>query len=528
VICETIEERDGLSRRDLLRRGAIGGAAVIGAGQLVGGGGISLLAPASADMARKPRSGGTLMVAASGGGSQDSLDPNLVFDDPALIRSNNLYETLTKTNLNYELENVLATEFSSSKRGTVWTVRIRRGVRFHNGKDFTAEDVLFSFQRVMNTKSGSTVAASLQWLNLKKSRVLDSHTVQFVCDHAVGPFAQAISQVTMLPVGYNPKTAIGTGPFKLVSFTPGDRSVFARFEDYWGQPAYLDQLVTIDYPDPSSAVNALSSGEVDVLSSVPISEARVVSRDGTKLLIGQLGRPLLLDMRSDKPPFDDVRVRQAFRLIADRKQILEQAFDGFGAVGNDMYSPWDPAYRHDLPQRTQDIEKAKSLLKQAGQSKLTVNLPTAPVVSGLDEMCLVFKQQAEAAGVTINVQQVDPATYEGRDYGVATFVPDFDSNLPYLQLSGLFQLPGAPFNAPHWDDPQYTKLYNQALAELDDTKRIGVEREMELIQYERGDYILPVHGSTVDAYSSKVGGFVNNAKVVQPLNNAYFQPVYLT
>ena len=154
-------------------------------------------------------------------------------------------------------------------------------------------------------------------------------------------------------------------------------------------------------------------------------------------------------------------------------------------------------------------------------------MPTAPVVSGLVEICLVFKQQAKAAGVTVNVTQTDPGTFEGKDFGVSPFLPDFEANLPYLQLSGLYQLPDAPFNASHADDPAYLALYNQALKELDDTKRVDIERQMQQMQYETGSFILPVNATTVDAFSSKVGGFVENAKVVQPLNNAYFYDVFL-
>jgi len=510
----------GFTRRQMLA----GGAALLGAGILAGctpGGSVAPTASAT------PRKGGVLRVAASGGGAQDSLDPNLAFDDPAIVRVGALYETLTKIDLDYKLQNVLAESFEPNADGTAWTMRIRDGVTFHNGKKLTADDILASFQRVFDKQNPSTSAATLSWLNLKDSVKVDERTVKFALDHAVGPFPLLISGVSIIPVDFDPTSGIGTGPFRLKSFTAGDRAVFVRNDNYWQRGAYLDQLVAIDFPDPTAGVNALLGGQVDVLSSVPTSQTKVVTGGGAQLLLGDKGRPLMFDMRDDVAPFNDVRVRQAFRLMVDRKQMVEQAVGGYGVIGNDMYSPWDAAYPGGLAQREQDIDKAKSLLKQAGAEGLTVNLPTAPMVSGLVEMCLVFKEQAKAAGVTVNVVQQDPGTFQSQSFGNANFIPDFQSNLPYLQLSGLYQLPGAPFNATHTNDPEYLKLFDEALQTLDDKKRNEIEGRMYQIDYDRGPFVLPVHAKTVDAYSTKVGGFVNNAKVWQPMNNADFRNVYL-
>lgn len=514
-------EHHGITRRQILT----GGAALLGAGVLA-----SCTSPGPTPTngaSGKPVKGGTLRIAASGGGTQDTLDPNLAADDPAIIRVNNLYETLSKTNLDYKLEHVLAESYEPSEGGAVWTVRVKDGVTFHNGKDLTADDVIASFQRVFSKDSPSVNAATLSFIKLDEMKALDKRTVRFALKHPVGPFELLASQVAIIPVDFDPKTGIGTGPFKLKSFTPGDRSTFARNDDYWRRAAYLDQLETIDFTDPTAGVNALLGRQVDLLSSVPTSQTKAVTGGGAELLLGDGGRPLLFDLKQDSGPFKDERVRQAFRLMVDRKQMVTQAVGGYGTVGNDLYSPWDPAYAHDIPQREQDIDKAKSLLKQAGHEGMEVDLPTTPAVSGLVEMCLVFKEQAKAAGVTVNVKQVEPASFWGDYFGKSEFQPDFLANLPYLQASGLYQLPGAPFNAMNANDPEYLKLYDQAIQELDDKKRIEIEHDMQEIQWDRGAYILPVHSKTIDAFNKNVGGLVQNAKVTMPMNNADFYNVYV-
>lgn len=535
-------ERMGITRRQAL----VGGATIIGAGLLAscsndkgesGGTGGATTTPSgsgtesatdtTASSPATPSSGGLLRVAASGGGPQDTLDPNLAADDPAIIRVNNLYETLSKINLDYQLENVLAESFEPSEGGAVWTVRIKDGVTFHNGKTLTADDVIASFQRVFSEESPSINAATLGFIDLKNIKAVDARTVRFTLNQPVGPFSLLTSQVAIIPADFDPKTGIGTGPFKLDSFTAGDRSVFSRYDGYWGRPAYLDQLETIDFADPTAGVNALLGGQVDVLSSVPTSQTKAIEAGGASLLLGDGGRPLLFDLRQDRAPFNDEKVRQAFRLIVDRQQMVDQAVGGYGTVGNDLYSPWDEAYDHDIPQREQDIDQAKSLLKQAGAEGLTVDLPTTPAVSGLVEMCLVFKEQAKAAGVTVNVNQVEPGAFWGDYFGNSDFQPDFLANLPYLQASGLYQLPGAPFNAAAAKDDEYLDLYDQAVREQDDAKRVDIEHQMQQIQWDRGAYILPVHSQTIDAFNSNVKGFVQKAKVTMPLNNAYFYDVSL-
>ena len=167
-----------------------------------------------------------------------------------------------------------------------------------------------------------------------------------------------------MPVGFNPLKPIGTGAFKMVQMNPGQQFKWAANTDYWGGAPNVDTLTMIEFADDTARVNALSSGQIQAMSQLPKSQAKVIqATSGLGLLNAETGAWRPFTMRIDVKPFSDVRVRQAFRLMIDRQQMIEQAYSGLGAVANDMYGRYD-AGTPSLPQHTLDIAQAKSLLKR--------------------------------------------------------------------------------------------------------------------------------------------------------------------
>jgi len=231
-------------------------------------------------------------------------------------------------------------------------------------------------------------------------------------------------------------------------------------------------------------------------------------------------------MAVDQAPFKDVRVRRAFRLIADRKQLVQLAFSGHGHVGNDIYSPLDACYDSALPQRTQDIAKAKSLLKAAGKSGLSVDLYTTNGRAGQVECAQVFAQQAKKAGVNVNVKNLDATTFYGNQYLKYAFSTDYWGTRNYLNQVAAGSLSVAPYNETHWNNPKFVSLYNQALKTVNPRKRCAIVHEMQKMEYDNGGYIVWGFYNLVDAYSPKVvgikpskgtlplGGYGNNFRTV--------------
>jgi peptide/nickel transport system substrate-binding protein len=312
------------------------------------------------------------------------------------------------------------------------------------------------------------------------------------------------------------------------SFTAGQQSEFEKYPDYHedGKP-YVDSLTIIDFPDAEARTNALLGGQVDVIDNLPAAQLQnVKANPNLRVISSETGAWQPFTMRVDQAPFDDNRVRQAFRLIVDREQMVQQVLSGQGSVANDLYARYDPAYASDLPQRQQDLEQAKSLLKQAGREGLKVELVTAPVFQGIVEAAQVFAQQAKGAGVDVKVRRVDSGTFYGDNYLSWTFAQDFWASRVYLSQVAQGDLPESPFNETHWpgDNKKFLDLIQQARAETDEAKRTDILHECQTMQYEEGGYIIPYFSNIIDAYSAKLGGFVE-AKCGFPFGNYWLKNV---
>jgi peptide/nickel transport system substrate-binding protein len=534
------DANDGVTRRQVLR-GALAGGAMLSAGGLLAacGGSSSGSSSAASSAGSSPAStgaikaGGALRVGATGGGAKDTIDAHLPTADPDIMRCWNLYEPLAVRPPSFGPLEMMVAESIEAEHGKAdsWVVTVRKGIEFHNGKTVTADDVIFSLQRILDPKNPKVGAASIGYVDIKNVKKLSSSSLRIPLKFANATFLDDIGQYfnAIVPVGYDPTKPVGTGAFMYESFTAGQQSVFKKFPNYWqpGRP-YADTLTIIDFTDDTARVNALLGGQVDAIDNLPTGQiAQVQGNSALKVLISHTGQWQPFTMRVDQAPFNDVRVRQAMRLIPNRPQMVEQVLSGQGRVANDMYAPFDPGYDSSLPQRTQDLEKAKALLKQAGHSGLTVQLVTAPVFQGVVQAAEVFAQQASGAGVNVQLRKLDTGTFYGPQYLKWTFAQDFWATREYLPQVAQGSLPTSPFNECHWADPTFLKLIQQARSTLDQTKRDAILRQAEAIEYNTGGYIIPYFSNQIDAYSAKLGGLVE-AKSGFPLGNYWFKNVGFT
>jgi peptide/nickel transport system substrate-binding protein len=524
-----------LNRRQFIRGVAATGA-VAGAGSLIA----ACSSPSSASgntpaVSTVRKRGGNLLVGLSGSSGNDVLDPHnqVTYLDGA--RADSIYEPLLRLNAQAQTEYVLATkiEFPTA---TEAIIHLRPGVTFHSGKPLTAQDVIYTFRRIKtgNPTPGTGGAFpggnSLGPMNLAGLTALDSHTVKVPF---TSPYASFIDQLSywyflvIIPEGFNPaaKNAKpdGTGPFMYQSFTPNQRSVFVRNPHYWqsGMP-YADTLTIIDFPDNTSLKDALTTGQVHAAGALDGPQiAALGAVSGVKTVVSRAGSITPFTMRVDKPPFTDVRVRQAMRLLVNRPQLIDSALDGYGVVGNDVFSPYDPDFNNAL-HREQDIPHAKSLLKQAGQENLKVQLTTAPASTSMVAMATVLAEQAKAAGVTIQLNSISPSTFFGKNYLQWTFSQDYYGYSPYLaQVAQSMLGTNSPFNETHTDNSTLTQLYSRANATLDVSARKAIEYEMQSYDFNNGGYIIPAYIDTLDAYSTKITGYSANVSGL-PLSGVDF------
>ncbi len=517
----------GISREELLKRAAGAGLVLTGLGA-----GLARSAGAAVD-ATRPKRGGTFRVGVSGGSAKDFIDGQSIVTRPDQARIVSGWETLVRFDSNFKLVFDGLAEEITPQAADVWTIRVRDGIEFHNGKTLGANDVRYSLQRAVIPKlglfGGSALKSTIDPARIKK---LDKRTVRLTLKQKDATFLDALGQYTagIVPVGYSPTAVgkanpnIGTGPYKVASFTPGQQSVHVRNPNYWrsGQP-YFDKVIVIDFPDDTARINALLGGQIDAATDVPPAQVGVVSgHSGTAVLESPSAAWTPICMRVDTPPFNDVRVRQAMRLIADRPQMVAQALAGHGRIGNDLYAPFDEAYASSFPQRRQDIAQAKSLLKAAGQEKLTVDLQSTNGAVGMNEGAQVFAQQASAAGVTINVKILDSGTFYGDQYLKWPFSTDFWGSRNYLSQVASGTLPTAPYNETHWPDSadqKFLSLNTQARETVDRKKRTEILREMQKLEYDNGGYIVWGFSTLLDGYGNKVQGLKKGDKGILPLNH---------
>jgi peptide/nickel transport system substrate-binding protein len=246
---------------------------------------------------------------------------------------------------------------------------------------------------------------------------------------------------------------------------------------------------------------------VQSVDNLPTYLSATIENQGASPLVSETGAWVPFTMRVDVAPFSDVRVRQAMRLIVDRQQMIDQALNGFGFLGNDMYSPFDPAFAKDLPQREQDIDQAKSLLAAAGQTDLTVELVTSTAVgAGGVESANLFVDQARKAGVTVRLTKADPNVFYGDQYLSWPFAQDFWNTRNYLPQVAACALESSPYNETHFNDPTFVQLIESAKREADPTRRTQLLQDAQKIEYDTGGYIIWGFKRQLDAYSNLVQG----------------------
>lgn len=256
----------GITRRKLVRVGGSGLVVVAGSSWLAACGGSkgkdTAAAGGGSPATGTPKRGGTLRLGASGGGDNDTLDGQNLLSNADFARGFALFEGLTDLDDEGKVRMVLAESIEPNKDATEWTIKVRPNVKTHDGKDFTAEDVLFSLRRIQSKKFPGAV--SFGPIDLKAAKVVDKLTlrVPFKEAYAIFPEGLTLVQTKMVPRGFDPKKPIGTGPFKFVSFTPGRESTFVRHDEYWeaGKP-YLDKVVITNFADETSQVNALQANQ---------------------------------------------------------------------------------------------------------------------------------------------------------------------------------------------------------------------------------------------------------------------------
>jgi peptide/nickel transport system substrate-binding protein len=470
---------------------------------------------ASTAAASDVKRGGRLRVGHVGGGNVESFNPALGSTFVDLSRYLNLYDLLVRVAPDWSLEPCLAVEWEPNADGTIWTIRLRPDVTFHDGKPLTAADVIYTFRSWADEKHIAHVNATS--MRLDELKAVDDLTVQVPLK---APNARLMDSFTgqntvIIQDGLTDfSKPVGTGPFVFSEFTPGERSLCTANPDYWdeGKP-YVDEWEDISIDDPAARLNALLGGEIDMLSQLEPTRAKVHLESGEiQVLRAPSTAVHVFLMRVDVAPFDNVKVRQAMRLIPNRQELIDRALLGFGTVANDLPGVGLWNFASDLPPRDQDIEAAKALLAEAGAEGLEVTLHTSDIVPGFVEAATLFAEQAKDAGVTVNVKKEAGNAYfdTSKLYTKLDFAQSFwtfgSLGLWYEQAL----ISDAIWNETHFKDPEYDKLIRAAQGAPDEAQALELWHQVQQRQYDEGGYIAWANGELLDGLGNDVRGLTPN------------------
>jgi peptide/nickel transport system substrate-binding protein len=468
--------------------------------------------------AGEPVRGGRLRVGFQDGGPDETLTPLSLPSFIGTARAQNLYDRLFQWDQDLNPQPQLALSVEPNDDATVWTINLREGVTWHDGSPFTANDVLYTFQYILDEETASEAVGKIQAVDLDNTTVIDDLTLEVGLTQPFGDFQNLMADKALFIVkegttDFTPDTLVGTGPFKLESFEPGTSTVMVRNEEYFleGQP-YLDELEFITIPDDAARLNALIGGQIDAMVFLNFAQAaQLVDNPDVELVRIAASTNTPITMRIDTPPFDDNRVRTAMKLAVDRPAMVEQVLLGFGAVGNDVFGFSYPSYNDELPQREYDPEEARRLLEEAGVTlPLQVTLPTSDAAAGMQESATLFKEQASAAGIEVTLEVIDTDSY---------FSNDLYLNAPLYQSSwgAAFELVASdaftetgPYNETKWLRPEWEARYREAQGIADEDERNEAYKALQEEIWEEGGYIIWGFQELIDAAAPYVKGIVPN------------------
>ena len=531
VIDELLAGR--ISRREFVRAGSVIGISlpVLGAILAACSSGTSTTSSSSGTV----KKGGRLNI-----GHQTPsgpMDPILTADLGRLTILGLAGEYLAFSDKSLKLRPVLAESWSPNADGSTWTFKIRQGVKFNDGTPMTVDDVVATFNRLADSSIKGNNALSNFSGTLSKGNVtkVDSSTVKFQLDGPNGNFPYLVSSDNynsiILPASYSgnwDKTFIGTGPWKMKSYSVNDSVSFDRSPNYWdsGNVPPLDGIDIKFYGDEQAAILAFQAGSLNVLSFFSVRTGQALLTDpNTTVLDIPTASHRQVHMRTDQPPFDSNLVRQALAIAIDRQTIITGLWNGKAQIANDhpifkMYPSSDTS----VPQRSVDLTKAKALMAQAGKSAgFNVTLYTEKV-GEIPDLAALIQAAGKQIGINIDLSVTDSGTYYDKywltsplgitDYGHRG-VPNTFLKAPLLGDPKL-----GTWNAAHFNNPTYDGLFQQYVKAIDLSSQRAVTGKIEQLLLDQTPLIIPYNYDALTAMKKNITGIETTGMGHVNLNKA--------
>lgn len=520
-----------LTRREFLRRGSMLGMSISSLSFLVAAcaspdsDGVTTTLAATQTTGSASR-GGTLRVGTTV--PARALDPLTIGDTGGTVLVGQTGEYLALSYGQPELRPMLAESWAPNEDSTIWTFKIRQGVTFSDGAPMTARDVAASFNFAADPANGTNALEAWQGiLSPGGAQANDDATVVFELDKAIGSWpwlaSSDNSSAVVLPEGFGgnwDQTWIGTGPWKLESYTPNVRATLVRNENYWGPKTIADSVEFTLFEDEVAMVLGLQSGDVDIVSAFGVANGQAILEDPESFRLietpSSTHYPWFLRVNDPSSPIADKRVRQALALILDRQVVVDDLLAGYGEVGNDSpFASVHAATNPDVPQRTKDVEQARRLLAEAGFEEgfvLPVNIWNS---ASNPQFAQVAQDAAREIGVQLDLIVQDTATFLGSgEFGSS---PQLDSlsaisdwghrGIPNVFLLAQLRSDGVR-NTSHWYNDEFDRLADEFMAESDLQVQRDLAGQIQRLLLDETPIIYPYFVSVLNATLPEIEGLI--------------------
>jgi len=453
---------------------------------------------------------------------KQSMDPASLFSSDDAYHIFAVYNRLVDLDRDFRPIPELAESWESSADGRTWTFHLRPGVTFHDGSAFDAADVIYTFKRLFDPTLPTGAKQALWFLEPEGISIVDALTVMFTAKEPAAELPVLLANRYTNIVAEGAKTeelrlrGNGTGPFVQEEFAPGGpMRVLRKNARYWKPDLPKAECLRITVaPEPIAAVAALRSGDIDLVLNVDPSVIYALKEDATiQLLESAASSSMTVSMWTDTPPFDDVRVRQAMKLVVDRKAMIDTVLLGYGEAAADNPVPLgSPASFTDKPPAA-DIARAKELLAEAGYpSELRLDLFTADSIPGMVRMAQVYARMATEAGIHITVNVTPADSYWDDVWLKKPLVTSaWSMRPPVAALSDPFGS-DSDVNETHWKRQDYDRLLAEAGSIADPAERTLRYQAAGKLLAEEGGIIVPMFMHQVAALRKGCRGYTPQAQ----------------
>lgn len=458
-----------------------------------------------------PARGGTLRIARPAASAAETLDSASSLGAFEYLGA--LFNRLVRLDEAGETVPDLAQEWDSDQEALVWTFRLRPGIRFHDGRELSADDVVYSIRHVLDPDVGSPQAGTLDSMfGPEDVSALDPLTVRFALQTANAEFPSLLTSYHcyIIPAdsaGEIGRTGIGTGPFRLESYTPAGAGVVVANEDYFDGRPVLDRIEFYSIQDTTARVNALLAGQVDLIAQTNLDHptARVVTgTDGTTIARVENAQWYTMPMLYTSTEFSDPRVRQAMKYAYDPEALLRTALQGEGAPGWDNPVPAGMLGRLDTD-RSYDPERARALLAEAGMEGFSTRLYTSSYDANLTPIATAYAGQVADAGINLQITNVSADSYYTETWmQVPLMVSYFSTGRPLDQLLNQIFRSGSGYNESAWANETFDSLLDQARAETNESTRLQTYMDAQQLIVEESPHMTPIFGDRLVGLSDRV------------------------